>query len=326
MSQHTQQPQPDAERIRSVLERHDRDLARQIADVSTTVATHLERDSFRQIAALSAVTGTEILPFAETRGQVLPASSEVLTKFIPGYREPDKEAVAKHTAYASDNYGSAPGPAVALIEQITRGLKPDTVFCIGTGKGRLESIIAESHSDAMVVTIDLPQEIVDIALGRPGANNRRYRDKLGVKSDEDIGSEFKQEDGSTPRMIKQLLGDSFTFRPAELAGTQRMIVIDGNHSLPTALMDLANALELAHQDGAVIVMDDFRKQSDLNSGVEAAAVLFSQLTALSVLRPCPPPEQDGFKADAALIVVPASSDRASLAQQVRNVAELLPRD
>jgi hypothetical protein len=91
-------------------------------------------------------------------------------------------------------------------------------------------------------------------------------------------------------------------------------------------MDLANALELSSADGAVILMDDFRKVSDLNTGVEAAATIFSQITALPILRPCPRPEEDDLKADAAVIIVPAGFDRVNLAQTLRIMAESFPRD
>jgi hypothetical protein len=295
--------------------------ASRVEVVAGQIAWVLSTHGFADRREIQAVKPETILPF-ETA--VLPANEAVLAKVFPGYVPPSPEMLVQHKEYASApaNYGSAPGEASAFLVQLTKALDPETAFVFGTARGRLEQLIAQ-NSKAAVVTIDLPTELVGVAPGKPDSNNIRYREKIGIDSDSKIG-DIVHTDAELSKRVHQILGDSFTFRPGRLENTMRLIVVDGNHQLPNCLMDLANALCMAHEDGAVIMVDDFRKGSPLNSGVDGAVANFSQVTGLPALMPCPRPGEQGLQASAAIIVVPSSYEQKSeMVSALRSLASLL---
>jgi hypothetical protein len=315
----------DISRIHGAAHEYQKTTAAQVESIAGIIACHLNNTALEYRTPLQAVVAERILPFCDrAAGQVLPADKTVLANHIPGYKEPSAELLAACQEYSArpENYGTAPGPAAALLTELTRALQPKAAFVFGTGRGRLEQIIAQSSAGTEVVTIDLPGELVGVAQGSPDKNNMRYRTKIGIDSNAKIGDVCSGDPAIAAR-VHQILGDSFTFETGKLAGTMGLIVVDGNHAMPTALMDMANALELASNDGAVIVLDDFRKKSCLNAGVEAAAVTFSQLTNLAILQPCPKPGEAGLEADAGIIIVPAHFDRSTQVARVRDIARAL---
>ena len=285
--------------------------------VGGIVARHLEKNWERDV--VSSIEPSTVLPFTTP---ILPANEAVLAWAIPGYVPPTPELLEELTEYAkaTENYGTAPGEAAALIVQIVRALKPETAFVFGTARGRLEHLIATEGENTEVVTIDLPTELLDVARGKPDSNNIRYRVNIGVATDEQIGDIFRA-DPATAGRVHQILGDSFTLSLGSLAGTMRLVVVDGNHSLPNSLMDLANAIGLIHPDGGIIVVDDFKKGSPLNLGVDAAVVLTNQMTGLPVLWPCPRPKEAGLQACAAVIVVPPELNRSQARDLLAGRAE-----
>jgi len=299
--------------------------AARVEEIAGVVGHHLAGRELEEKVTLARVEPQTILPFCDRAGgQVLPADKAVLGRVIPGYAEPSPAIVTSCVEYAqrAENYGTAPGEGAAFITAVAAGLKPEAAFVFGTGRGRLEYLIAHANAVTEVVTIDLPSEVVGKAPGTPDKNNIRYRTKIGISSDEQIG-DIVRSDAEIAARVHQILGDSLTFEPGKLAGTMGLVVIDGNHALPNALMDLGNALLLASKNGAVIVMDDFRKGSCLNAGVEAAGVVFSQMTGLAVLNPCPKPGETGLKADIGVIVVPAEFDTVAAANRVKELARSL---
>ncbi|MFM1848668.1 MAG: Methyltransferase domain [Pseudomonadota bacterium] len=315
----------DASHSRNLVAQHQQSTAAQVESIAGIIAHHLHTSALEGRSPIREVVAEKILPFCDrAAGQVLPADKVVLANHIPGYQEPSAETLARCHEYSArpENYGTAPGPAAALLTELSRAISPKAAFVFGTGRGRLEQVIAESSPATEVVTIDLPSELVGACPGSPDKNNMRYRTKIGIDADAKIGDIFRGDPELAPR-VHQILGDSFAFQPGNLAGTMGLIVVDGNHAMPVALMDLANALELAASEGAVIVLDDFRKKSCLNAGVEAAAVTFSQITGLPVLQPCPKPGESGLEADAGIIIVPADFDRGTKAARIRDIARAL---
>ena len=103
--------------------------------VAGIVARHLEKNWDRDV--LSAIDPNTVLPFATP---ILPANEAVLARAIPGYVPPTPELLEELTEYAkaTENYGTAPGEAAAVIVQIVRALKPETAFVFGTARGRIE--------------------------------------------------------------------------------------------------------------------------------------------------------------------------------------------
>jgi len=299
--------------------------AAQVESIAGIIARHLQDRALEDRIPLRKVVTDQILPFCDRpAGQVLPADKVVLGNHIPGYIEPSAELLAHCHEYSArpENYGTAPGSAAALLTELSRAIAPKAAFVFGTGRGRLEQIIAHASPGTEVVTIDLPTELLGVCSGSPDKNNMRYRSKIGIDSDNKIGDICHRDPELAPR-VHQVLGDSFAFQPGNLAGTMELIVVDGNHAMPNALMDMANALELASPEGAVIMLDDFRKKSCLNAGVEAAAVTFSQLTGLAILQPCPKPGEKGLDADAGIIIIPADFDRGTKVARVRDIARAL---
>lgn len=273
---------------------------------------------------ISEVVPGSVLPFvSRNAGAVLPASSEVLSRYIPGYKEPSEARVAELVEYAqrAENYGTMPGQAAALVEAIAMGLKPGSVFVFGTARGRIESLVASASEESEIVTLDIPQELVSPET--VDSNNIRYREKIGVSSNESIGDIFRS-DPSLSKRIHQILEDSMAFDATALSNLMRMVVIDCNHTIENVLTDLRNAFIMADKDaGSVIVLDDFRKTSPLNSGVEAAAVIASRLTDLPILQPSPKPGEPGFGADAAIFIVPSGFNFDRLIHRFDQAIDLL---
>ncbi len=299
-------------------QRWDSTTRQRTSDVAGILRSHLGNLTFQDMKILQAIDPQPILPFASP---VLPADKTVLATIFNGYQEVTGQELEALTSYAKagENYGTAPGEAAALIVGIVRALQPETAFVFGTARGRIEQLIAQ-NSKAEIATIDLPQEIVDSAKGKPDTNNIRYRAKIGVDSDDKIGDIFKNDPEISGR-IHQILGDSFTFHAEGLAKQIRLAVIDGNHSMPNSLRDLATALEMMHSSGGVIMVDDFRKASPLNSGVEAAVVNFHHVTGLPVLQVCPKPGEQGLNASVAVIVVPAQFNGSRFVLKLQTLAE-----
>jgi hypothetical protein len=295
-------------------------LSTQVERVAGIINRHLQR-SLEQPQAIAAIDPTTILPFTSP---ILPASAAVLAKNIPGYVPPTAEQIAEMTLYADakENYGTMPGKGAAFLVQVVKALQPETAFVFGTARGRIEQLIAQNHATTAIVTMDLPQAEVETAQGRPDSNNKRYRNNIGISSDEHIGDIFRNDLDISPR-INQILGDSRVLNTAPLTGTMRLVVVDGNHALPNCLSDIASALEMVHAQGGIVVVDDFKKASPLNMGVDAAVVLLQQLTKLSVLWPAPPPKGNDLEASVAVIPVPAGFDVQAEAKKLRNLVEIL---
>jgi hypothetical protein len=295
-------------------------LSTQVERVAGVINRHLQ-NSLEQPQAIAAIDPTKILPFVTP---ILPASPEVLAKNIPGYVPPTAEQIAEMTTYADakENYGTMPGKGAAFLVQLVKALKPETAFVFGTARGRIEQLIAKNHDGAAIVTIDLPQAEVETAKGRPDSNNIRYRKNIGIGSDENIGDIFKNDPEVSSR-INQLLGDSRVLNTAPLAGTMRLVVVDGNHALPNCLSDIASALEMIHTQGGIIAVDDFKKASPLNMGVDAAVNILNTATGLAVLWPCPKPKEDGLEAPIAVIPVAAGFNVQAAAIKLRGIVAML---
>lgn len=314
---HNQNPQ-----VETIIEKWQATTASVVSSVAGIIHQHLQARSAFDKKEIAGVEPNSILPFTSP---ILPANEAVLSRQFPGYSKPSAELLKELGEYASakENYGTAPGEASAIIVQLVKAIEPETAFVFGTARGRLEQLIAQSCTNTEIATIDIPTELVEVAAGKPDSNNIRYRKNIGIEDDAAIGDIFRSDKLIADR-VHQILGDSFTFLPQELAGTMRFVVVDGNHVFPNSLMDLANALELAHEDGAVIVVDDFKKKSPLNMGVDAAVNTFSQITNLRPLWPCPRPGEEGLEAAVAIIVVPADlKDKPALVKALRAMASTL---
>ncbi|MCB0331183.1 MAG: class I SAM-dependent methyltransferase [Bdellovibrionales bacterium] len=297
------------------------ELAKQVHEAAGRAIHQNQQTQFSSDPCTKEVKAIEVLPFVtDARGTILPASTEKISACIPGYAEPTASEIQSYSRYsdAAENYGTAPGPATAFIANVAKAMSPSNAFCFGTGRGRLESVIAEQSPESLITTIDIPDELVTAgAPGAPDGNNARYRSKLGVRN-ETIGELVKDSN-----KVIQLLGDSFELNPGQMSNQFQLIVIDANHQLPSVLNDAANALLLADTErGAVIIFDDCRKSSSLNTSVEGAVGIISQATGLCALTPCPPPNVEGFSADIGFFVIPPGIDRAALSERAERCKAL----
>jgi len=276
-----------------------------LATVGGIIARHLHR-KLEQPASINTLDPKTVLPFTSP---VLPANDEVLARIFPGYTPPTAEQLTDLMSYGSakENYGTMPGEGAAFLVQLVKSLKPETAFVFGTARGRIEQLIAKTQADVEIVTIDLPTAELETAAGKPDSNNIRYRKNIGVQSDDQIGDLFKNDPEISSR-VHQVLADTFELNTEPLAQTMRLIVVDANHALPNCVNDLASSLEMIHSSGGVIVVDDFKKDSPLNMGVDAAVNLLNYFTKLPVLWTCPRPNEAGLKACIAVVPVPKGFD------------------
>jgi hypothetical protein len=279
-----------------------------IDNISDKFNNHKSNNLLDPATSISPVAPGSVLPFETTNsGKVLPANAEVIARFVPGYVEPTIERINQLKEYsdAKENYGTAPGEGTAFLEAIVKTIRPVNAFVFGTGRGRLEQIICEACDRTLVATIDLPQELLTYAAGAPDSNNIRYRNGLGITKNSDIGSIFTGREDLNTR-VSQILDDSVSTDFERLESLMNLVVIDANHSLPSALSDLKNAFSMIdYENGGIILVDDFRKSSPLNSSVEAAAVLFSLKTGIPILQPIPRPKEPGLNAAMGMFIVPS---------------------
>jgi hypothetical protein len=294
---------PNAVIVDPVLDQQVEEVARQLAQIEEDTKFNAKAGTFWRD-----FDPTVVIPFLSDTGEcVVPVSTKAMKAYVMSkYEKPSQKRVQACKEFSSkpENYGTAPGECLAFLESILGAFKPRNAFVFGTGTGNIERIIAENSPRTQIVTLDMRTEQLKTAVGAPNPNNLRYRDGLGIKSDKDIGKNFKNDSAISGR-IHQLLGNSFAFNPGRLKDSMQFVFVDGGHQLPVALNDLKNALLLIDRsEGGVILVDDFRKKSSLNSGVDGALVNFSNITGLSVIWPQPAPGHDDFGSDVGMIIVP----------------------
>lgn len=123
--------------------------------------------------------------------------------------------------------------------------KPRTIFEIGTYDGTATLILARTVPDATIYTLDLPSELVELAIWDA---ERRLPLANGP------GEKFQ----GTPEAarITQLQGNSLDFDFDRFKGSIDLVLVDGNHQFDFVVSDSANALKMLAPDG-MIIWDDY---------------------------------------------------------------------
>jgi predicted O-methyltransferase YrrM len=158
------------------------------------------------------------------------------------------------------------------LANVTRVLRPKTIFEIGTFNGRTTSVlILNAPDDAQVVTLDLP----------PGAEVPRTA--AYVDTDVDLVKQRKLgsyilELGLESR-CRQILCDSMEFDPTPYAGTVELGFIDGAHSYEYVRNDTEKMIRMISDRGIVMWHDyggkgQFRPLSEYLHGLARRAPIY----------------------------------------------------
>lgn len=123
--------------------------------------------------------------------------------------------------------------------------RPNTIFEIGTYDGTATLILARSAPDATIYTLDLPKELVELAIW-----DAERRVPLANGPGESFRGTLEAE------RITQLEGNSLEFDFDPFKGTIDLVLVDGNHELEFAVSDSANALKML-APGGMIIWDDY---------------------------------------------------------------------
>jgi predicted O-methyltransferase YrrM len=137
-----------------------------------------------------------------------------------------------------------------IICKFVRALRPKRLFEIGTFDGRTTlNLAANSPTDAVVYTLDLPQAALDATHLPLEAADRQYIDKCTS------GSRYVNTDRE--KQIVQLWGDSATFDFSPYKGNIDFVFVDGSHSYEYVLHDSRSALALLRDGKGLILWHDY---------------------------------------------------------------------
>ena len=136
---------------------------------------------------------------------------------------------------------------VKLHEEIylaaaVRALNPNRIFEIGTFNGQTTLQLATAApEDAVIYTIDLPEDRFDATQGPEAFNGAR------------VGEKYR--DSAVAHKVRQLRADTTTFDFAPYHGKIDFLFVDAAHDYPHGLIDSQNALKMVKPGGAVVWHD-----------------------------------------------------------------------
>lgn len=136
-----------------------------------------------------------------------------------------------------------PEPEQLALTRIVCGVRPKTMFEIGTYRGRTTRLLAGCAQLSTVHTLDLPPE--DMVEG--GCFHEVNSDLIGLAF---------REDARTRSRIVQHYGDSRQFNFAPFRRQMDLVFVDASHAYEAVLTDSRHALEMVTNDG-VVVWDDY---------------------------------------------------------------------
>lgn len=155
---------------------------------------------------------------------------------------------------------------LVLFSALSEGkTKIENVLEIGTFNGETASILSRLFPDSKILTIDLPyDEILNVKMYRYSTKNekilRERRNNLSMAA-----NVVFRECNSIDFILNESKFD--------------LIWIDGDHSYPTAAIDIANSLRLL-ADSGIIVCDDVYLNSDKFGGNGKSSASFETLNVL----------------------------------------------
>ena len=240
-----------------------RDLYIRFADLKDRmlfVETHKEAGEMlksllqrREKGEVRHIKPTEIFPGYEGYHGTYNVSHDHISRIIPGYQAPAAELLELRKKIAAENYGTMPGSEAATAIEITRALRPRTIFEIGTNKGILLKALMQYAPEDCFAIMDLPYSQWGEAKYPFDANQKDY-----VKFDESrIGEEIRNNQELNSRAVL-VAGDSGRFDFSHFYGLMDLVVVDGNHTYENARHDLEEGLKLV-SPGGVLLIDDVNK-------------------------------------------------------------------
>lgn len=126
-----------------------------------------------------------------------------------------------------------------LLASMAQIIQPSTIFEFGTFTGRTTKLLADAAPDAIIHTLDLPDEEI----------------KWEEWMREVIGTAFSAEDAYTSRIIQHRVNSrKFDFQP--LRGAVDLVFVDASHAYGDVLHDSHRALEIVSPQG-VVLWDDY---------------------------------------------------------------------
>ena len=173
-------------------------------------------------------------------GRRPPIATRYLSELWPAIDE-----VYAQTSMAVGHGWELPYGERAVVDAIVRYVQPNVSFEFGTFSGSTTALIAAAAPhDAVVHTIDVPEDLVDDDYGRLGVTpemiGRRLEDPRSVRDK----IEFHRQ-----------LIEEFDF--SALRGAANFVFVDASHDYESVRHDSTRALEILGTDG-VIVWDDYR--------------------------------------------------------------------
>ncbi len=156
---------------------------------------------------------------------------------------------------------STPVDELAYLALISAAVKPQTIFEIGTFRGRTALNFALNSPETCVVwTMDLPPtDANDLATEVLTA------DKQLIHSARP-GVDYEGKD--VARKIRQLFANSLEFDFAPFENSIDIVFVDGAHHYRAVLSDTRNALRIA-RSGGYIIWHDFANYGDYNDVTRA---------------------------------------------------------
>jgi predicted O-methyltransferase YrrM len=141
-------------------------------------------------------------------------------------------------------------PQRAIIAALVNGLGAETVFEIGTNRGRTTWAIARHNPGARVYTLDVaPGEPAETTMFELATDDRTYFRPEGA-----CGEAFR--DTPEADRIEQLWGDSATFDYSPYERQIDFVYIDGAHTYEYVKSDTSHALAMLSATGT-IAWDDY---------------------------------------------------------------------
>lgn len=140
---------------------------------------------------------------------------------------------------------------LVVINKLLQQYKPNKIFEIGTFDGRTTlNLAANSPKDAIVYTLDLPQEEDDASLQSPAfIPDKSFVGKV-VSGSRFRGTECENK-------IKQLIGDSATFNFSPYEESIDFLFIDGAHTYDYLLSDSEKAMKMLRGGQGIILWHDY---------------------------------------------------------------------
>lgn len=129
------------------------------------------------------------------------------------------------------------------------GISPQKILEIGTLDGKFTRELSALFPNSLITTIDLPSD-------------RGFGNEYGWENPEAYVLE-REKNLRGRRNIKFVEADSLEL--STWVERFDLIWVDGDHSLPTVAIDIANALRLVTKNGMVIIDDVFKKTPDPES-------------------------------------------------------------